>query len=72
MDLATDAAGSEALQIEDWDVMFVARGLSGPFVTSGDAIDGGHDRVACRMTLRDEGNGDRVIVSALAVFRRSS
>ena len=52
--------------------MFVARGLSGPFVASGDTIDGGHGRVACRMTLRDEGNGDRVIASALAVFRRSS
>jgi acyl-coenzyme A thioesterase PaaI-like protein len=72
MDLATDAAGNEALQIEDWDVMFVARGLSGPFVASGDTIDSGHGRVACRMTLRDEGNGDRVIASALAVFRRSS
>ena len=72
MDLAADATGSETLQIEDWDVMFVARGLSGPFVAGGDTIDGGHGRVACRMTLRDEGNGNRVIASALAVFRRSS
>ena len=30
------------------------------------------ERTACRMTLRDEGNGDRVIASALAVFRRGS
>ena len=29
MDLAADATGRDALQIEDWDVMFVARGALG-------------------------------------------
>ncbi|MEX1008106.1 MAG: hypothetical protein WD271_09725 [Acidimicrobiia bacterium] len=77
MELAEAAAGTDALQIEDWSVMFVARGTVGPFVTSGDFLGGdvvhdGLDRFACRMTLRDEGNGNRVIASALAVLRPSS
>ncbi len=72
MALAADAAGTDDLQIEDWSVMFVARGTVGPFVASGDVIGGGLARTACRMTLRDEGNGDRVVASALAVFRPSS
>jgi hypothetical protein len=72
MALAADAAGTEALQIEDWSVMFVARGTAGPFVATGDVIGGDLPRTACRMTPRDEGNGNRVIASALAVFRRSS
>jgi hypothetical protein len=72
MELAANAAGTDALQIEDWTVMFVARGTVGPFVSTGDVVHGGLDRFACRMTLRDEGNGNRVIASALAVFRPSS
>jgi hypothetical protein len=72
MELAANAAGTDALQIDDWSVMFVARGTVGPFVTSGDVVRGELGRLACRMTLRDEGNGDRVIASALAVFRPSS
>ena len=51
MALAADAAGTEALQIEDWSVMFVARGTVGPFVATGDVIDGGLARTACRMTF---------------------
>jgi hypothetical protein len=70
MELAAAASGDGARQIEDWTVMFVARGTVGPFVTSGDVRVGGLGRVACCMTLRDAGNGDRVVASALAVFRR--
>jgi hypothetical protein len=69
MELAAAASDDRARQIEDWSVMFVARGTVGPFVTSGDVRVGGLGRVACRMTLRDEGNGNRVVASALAVFR---
>ena len=45
MGLAADATGTDALQIEDWSVMFVARGLVGPFVASGEVIGGGGGRL---------------------------
>ena len=72
MELVAGSAGTDALQVDDWSVMFVARGTVGPFVTTGDVVHGDVGRLACRTTLRDEGNGGRVIASALAVFRPSS
>jgi len=67
-DLAAELAETDALQILSWHVMFVARGKVGPFRTSGEAIWGGHDRVGCRLQLHDEGNGDRVVTAASAMF----
>jgi acyl-coenzyme A thioesterase PaaI-like protein len=71
MDLASSRAGGdhEALQIEDWNVMFVARGTRGPFVVTGDPVTGGLGRTVCRMTMRDEGDAGRVVAWASAVFR---
>jgi hypothetical protein len=69
MELASREAATDALQIEDWHVMFVARGKVGPFRVAGEAIGGRQGRVACRLSLHDEGNGDRVVTSASAVFR---
>lgn len=70
-DLAAEVAGTDALQVEDWNVLFVARGTHGPFVVTGDAVAGRAGRIACRMHLRDEGRGDRVVAWASAVFRRA-
>lgn len=67
-DLASDQAGTEQLQVESWHVMFLARGKTGPFRVEGEAI-GGTDRIGVRMTVHDEGNGDRAITSGSAVFR---
>ena len=47
----------------------MAPGTVGPFRASGDASAGNLRRAACRMALHDEGNGDRIVASALAVFR---
>lgn len=71
-ELAAAAAGTDQLQIEDWTVMFVARGKIGPFVASGSVVDGRLDRYAARMQLNDAGNGDRLVATALAVFRPAS
>lgn len=69
MELAAQHSGTDALQVEDWHVMFVARGKVGPFRVSGQASAGSLGRIGCRLTLHDEGNADRAITSASAVFR---
>ena len=58
------------LQIEDWHVMFVARGKVGPFRVAGEAFAGPQGRIGCQLVLHDEGNDDRIVTSANATFRR--
>jgi hypothetical protein len=62
-------AGSDALQIESWHVMYVARGKVGPFRVDGQADGGGSGRLSVQLTLFDEGNGDRPVASAQGVYR---
>ena len=69
-DLAAERAGTDQLQIESWQVMFVARGKVGPFRTSGETFDGGQGRIGVRLNLHDEGNGDRVTSVGSGVYRR--
>ena len=69
MDLVAHEAGTDAVQVDDWHVMFVARGKVGPFRVDGEAKGGTDGRVGCRLTLHDEGNEDRVVTSGSAVFR---
>jgi hypothetical protein len=68
-DLAAAVAGTEMLQMQAWHVMFLARGKTGPFRVDGEAARGAGDRVGVRLTLHDEGNGDRPVTSASAVLR---
>ncbi|MGA8547713.1 MAG: hypothetical protein WB785_20955 [Mycobacterium sp.] len=67
LDLAEEVTNTGHAQIEDWSVMYVARGTTGPFRTAGQ-ITCGHDRISCRVVLRDSGNGDRLVASAVGVF----
>jgi hypothetical protein len=64
-------AGGEDIRIEDWTVMFVARGTDGPFVVDGAVSAGANGRIGCRLSLRDRGRGDRIVASAVAMFRRT-
>jgi hypothetical protein len=68
IDLAADLAGTRTLQIVSWHVMFMSRGKVGPFRVEGTAHPGGTGRVGVRMLLLDEGNGDKPISSAAAIF----
>lgn len=68
-DLAARKAGTDALQVEDWHVSFVARGTDGPFIVEGAAIDGAIGRIACRLALKDQGRDGRVVATAVALFR---
>jgi hypothetical protein len=68
-DLAADAAGTDQLQMLTWHVMFLARGKAGPFRVDGDAARGTSGKVGVRVTLHDEGNGDRMVTAASAVLQ---
>ena len=49
-------------------VMFISRGKIGPFRVEGNAHVGGPGRIGVRMLLHDEGNGDKAVTSAAAIF----
>jgi hypothetical protein len=68
IDLAADVAGTRKLQVVSWHVMFMARGKVGPFRVDGTAHIGGSGKVGVRMLLHDEGNSDKAVTSAAAVF----
>ena len=57
------------LQIEDWEVHFVAPGRKGPFLVHADAWRGTEGRLVARFTLLDEGNADAAVAAGAATFR---
>jgi acyl-coenzyme A thioesterase PaaI-like protein len=69
-DAASGAAGTDALRVGHWSVIFVRRGKVGPFVTTTEVVSAGPDVIACQAALRDDGVGGRNIALATAVFRR--
>jgi hypothetical protein len=69
IDLAGGLVGTELLQMQTWHVMFLARGKTGPFRVDGEAVHGAADKVGVRLTLHDEGNENRMVTSASAVFQ---
>jgi hypothetical protein len=68
IDLAAGVAGTRKVQVVSWHVMFMSRGKVGPFRVEGTAHPGGPGRIGVRMLLHDEGNADKAITSAAAVF----
>jgi hypothetical protein len=48
--------------------MFMSRGKVGPFRVEGTAHPGGPGRIGVRMLLHDEGNADKAVTSAAAIF----
>ncbi len=73
LELATEHAGTDLLQIEDWTVFYTAAGKVGPFVARGSIIGAGNahpDRYGARVHLCDAGRGDRLIAMGTGFFRR--
>jgi len=70
-ELAAACVGDDRLQMESWHVMFLARGKVGPFRVDGEAFEGA-GRTGVRLTLHDEGNHDRSVTAASAVFRSTT
>ena len=69
IDLAAELAGTDKLQMQTWHVMFLARGKVGPFWVDGEAVRGAAGTVGARLILHDEGNENRAVSSASAVFQ---
>jgi hypothetical protein len=65
---AATVAGTDRLQMRAWHVMFLCRAKTGPFRVDGEAVRGAGATVAARVTLHDEGNDNRMVTSASAVF----
>jgi hypothetical protein len=59
------------MQVEDWEVHFVAPGRKGPFFARADAWSGPAGRVLSRFTLCDEGMANAIVASGTAAFRAS-
>ncbi len=68
IDLAAEAVGTRKIQVVSWHVMFMSRGKVGPFRVEGTAHTSGGGRVGVRMLLHDEGNDDKPVTTAAAIF----
>lgn len=69
MEAAAEHAAIDALQVESWHVMMERPGVVGPFRAAAVVNGAGDRRVAVAATLVDEGKDDRMISTAMAVFR---
>jgi acyl-coenzyme A thioesterase PaaI-like protein len=70
MDPAAEAAGTDGLQVESWTVMMVRPGTVGPFRAVAEVMSRRSERLPVQLTLHDEGRDDRVIATAIGIFRR--
>jgi hypothetical protein len=68
VELAAELAGTDAVQVRDWDVHFVSPGRTGPFLVRTDGWAGPGGRVVVRFTLVDEGRDGAVIAAGAATF----
>jgi hypothetical protein len=64
----SDPNDGARLQIEDWEVHFVAPGLTGPFLAQAEAWSGPEGRSLARFSLVDEGRSDAVVAVGTAAF----
>jgi hypothetical protein len=69
IDLGAAQAGTDRLQMKSWHVMFISRAKTGPFRAQGEAVTGIDGEIGVRLTLHDEGNQDRAVTCASALFR---
>jgi hypothetical protein len=71
MELAAELAGTDTVQVRDWDIHFVTPGRIGPFLVHSDGWAGPDGRVAVRFTLVDEGRDGVVVAAGAAAFAGS-
>ncbi|HVY08522.1 MAG TPA: hypothetical protein VHB18_00040 [Mycobacteriales bacterium] len=70
-EVAAELAGTEAIQIENWDVHFTAPGRTGPFLVLAEGWIGPDGRAVVRFTLVDEGHDSAIVAAGAATFRTS-
>ncbi|HEX5586272.1 MAG TPA: hypothetical protein VFZ17_03110 [Acidimicrobiia bacterium] len=70
LDALAEHAGTDALQAESWIVMMLRPGTVGPFRAEAEVMTDASERLPVQLSLHDEGNGDRVIATAIGTYRR--
>jgi hypothetical protein len=70
MDELERTAGTPDFQVEHWTVLMVKPGYVGPFRASAVVVGARGPRPGVEATMIDQGNGDRIIATASASFRR--
>jgi hypothetical protein len=68
IDLAARLSGTDLLQMRSWHVMFMARGKVGPFRVDNEAAPSPDGKIGVRLAMYDEGNQNRAVTSASALF----
>jgi hypothetical protein len=68
MDLAARLTGTDLLQMRSWHVMFMARGKAGPFRVDGESVRPRDEKIGVRLAMYDEGNDNKAVTSASAMF----
>jgi hypothetical protein len=71
IDLASQLAGTDRLQMQTWHLMHLSRGKTGPFRVDGEATKSadGSGRIGVQLTLVDEGDQERPVAGASAVLK---
>jgi len=69
MDALAAATGSPAWQVEQWSVMMVKPGYTGPFVARAAVVAARGERIGIEAAMTDEGAKGRVMATAMAAFR---
>jgi hypothetical protein len=64
-----DSDKRKLVQIEEWEIHFVAPGLNGPFLVQTEAWSGPQGRLISRFSLIDEGRSGTVVAAGTAAFR---
>jgi hypothetical protein len=70
MDELARVTGTADFQVEHWSVLMVKPGYVGPFRARATVVGAGAPRIGVEATMTDAGNGDRVIATVSASFRR--
>lgn len=70
MDELERVARGDAFQVEQWSILMVKPGYAGPFHAQASVVNPSGPRIGVEMTMTDHGNGDRIIATASAAFRR--
>jgi acyl-coenzyme A thioesterase PaaI-like protein len=73
LDVARDAAGTDAVYAEHTGTTIVQRGKIGPFAATATVLAraDGSDVVACAAELRDEGADARLVATGFSIYRRA-
>ena len=71
LDVARDAAATDAIYAEHTGATLVQRGKTGPFVAIAHVLADNGPTIACLAELRDDGEGGRIVATGFSLYRRA-